>query len=51
MTLDVEGVVDGGVCLKESLRCTGGFETLHAPFSLADRQVRRGRCREAGLAC
>jgi len=40
MALNIEGVVDGGVRRKKSLSRTGGFETLHAPFSLAYRQKR-----------
>ena len=40
MALDIEGVVDCGVCRKKSLGRAGRFETLHAPFSLAYRQMR-----------
>jgi len=39
MTLDIEGVVDGGVRRRKSLGRTGGFENLHAPLSLPDWQI------------
>ena len=40
MTLNVEGVVDGGVNGQKSLSRSGGFEPLHAPLPLPDRKMR-----------
>ncbi len=40
MTLDVEGVVDGGVGKEKSLRGSSRFKTLHSSFALSNRQVR-----------
>ena len=40
MTLDVEGVADGGVGGEKPLRRSSRFETLHSSFALSDRQVR-----------
>ena len=40
MTLDVEGVVDGGVGREKSLRGSSRFKTLHSSFALSNRQVR-----------
>ncbi len=40
MTLDVEGVEDGGMCGQESLGGTSRFEALHSSLPKPDRQVR-----------
>ena len=40
MTLDVEGVVDGGMSGKKSLRRSGRLEALHSSLALTHRQVR-----------
>jgi hypothetical protein len=40
MTLNVEGVVDGGVNGQKSLSRSSGFEPLHAPLPLPDRKMR-----------
>jgi hypothetical protein len=43
MTLNIEGIVEGGVCSEEQLGCALGFEVLSCPFSRsADADVRRG---------
>ena len=40
MTLDVEGVVDGGMGGQKSLRLTGRPKALHPSLSLPNRQMR-----------
>ena len=40
MTLEVEGVVDGGMSGEEALRRSGRLEALHLPFSSPHRLVR-----------
>lgn len=39
VTLDIEGVVDGGVGRQEPLRAQLGLELLHVPFPLSDREM------------
>ena len=39
VTLEVEGVVDGGVCGEEALRRSRRLEPLHLPFSSPHRLV------------
>jgi hypothetical protein len=39
VTLEVEGVVDGGMSGEEALRRSGRFEPLHLPFSSSHRLV------------
>src|SRR5215207_2657965 len=40
VTLEVEGVVDGGMSGEEALRRSGRLEALHLPFSSSHRLVR-----------
>jgi hypothetical protein len=40
VTLEVEGVVHGGMSRKEALRRSGRLEALHLPFSSSHRLVR-----------
>jgi hypothetical protein len=40
MTLDVEGVLDGGVNGQEALGCSGRFETLHLAITPSCRLAR-----------